>query len=101
MPGGYVWIGSAHHDLAGGARHSSLTPSDINSRGEVVGSKYVTAPDGVFLWRNGVSLNLKELVDDEEWEMVAARAIDDQGRIVGTALDLPDRVGQPVMLVPR
>ena len=59
---------------------------DINEWGLVVGSSDVVSIAGVHavLWKGGTIVDLNDLIEDPNWTLLEARAVNDRGDIVGT-----------------
>lgn len=73
--------------VLGGPTNSSWARS-INNRSWVVGcADMPTGTNQAFLWRNGVMLNLNDLIDPASgWVLTDARGINDHNEIVGIGL---------------
>jgi probable HAF family extracellular repeat protein len=70
-------------DLGSLPGEAGSSANDVNNLGQVVGD--ARGGSGVFLWEDGVMLDLAELIDpDSGWTLSTAKAINDDGWIIGT-----------------
>jgi probable HAF family extracellular repeat protein len=78
--------GGVMTDLGRLANGTGSIAYDINNGGVIVGSGMHTSfADTAFIYRNGVITNLNSLIDPTSgWSLTEARAINDEGQIVGT-----------------
>lgn len=75
-----LWADGSIQDLNVPASHGQSSAEDINDVGQVVG----WANQGAFLWENGITTFLADLIPaDSPVEPVWATAINDSGQIVG------------------
>jgi uncharacterized membrane protein len=76
--------------------------SGVSSRGMIVGVSYSLMHDDrrATLWRDGRVLDLNELLDDDEWLVEEARAINGDGVIAAVARRLGSGARRAVLLTP-
>src|SRR5260370_19472918 len=74
----------------------------INNSGQVVGRAHLPSrAETPFLYRDGVMMNLNDLISDPGWRIRLATTINDAGQIVGVAVPLWENyVGHACLLSP-
>lgn len=82
-PHAFLWEDGRLRDLGMAAGTLGSRAYDINGAGTVVGESLVFGGGIATLWEDGVAHDLNDLIQDEEWFLGTAIALNNAGDIVG------------------
>lgn len=99
-PHATLWNGSTPTDLGGVPGYTSSWAADINNLGQVVGSSKGVAT----LWNGMVAFDLNTFLDaatrDAGWMLTYATGINEQGWIIGNAINVVTNASSAFLLTP-
>ena len=102
-PHAFLWpVKGKMHDLGAIGTDTNSVANGINNEGQIVGVSAGANTQRGFVWQNGKMVDLNRLIPPNSYlYIIAANEINDDGLIVGQALDVNTGATPAVLLVPK